>query len=466
MLKIIVLVSGSGTNLQYLIDHFKGQIIGVVYNKKKAYGAVRAKEANILGYYMPYIRDLETREEYDQTIVDLLDDLNPDLVVLAGWMHLLTSTYTKMWGSKTINLHPALPGQFPGAKGMEDAWLACQRGEIDHSGIMVHKVVEEVDAGETICTVKVPIKSDDTFETFKDNMRAAEKPLLLKAVNSFWKPDYVGKVRDMFELDKDTMLVVHSDRLSSFDRHICNVSDKGAVLNQTAVWWFEQTKHIIPNHLLSSDNTSMVVKKCTVIPIEVVVRGYITGSTKTSLWSHYKKGVREYCGHTFRDGYKKNQKLDQIVVTPTTKGETDELISGSEIVTRGILTEAQWQYIEEKALELFRYGQNVAGKRGLLLVDTKYEFGFDMDGKITLIDEIHTCDSSRYWLSESYGDRFRHRLEPERLDKDTIRVWIKNQCDPYVDDLPEIPQKLIKRVRKVYLNFYKMLTGHNLKVSL
>jgi phosphoribosylaminoimidazole-succinocarboxamide synthase len=408
---------------------------------------------------MPYIKDLETREEFDETIVDLCNELDPDLVVLAGWMHLFTSTYTDVWGSRTINLHPALPNMFPGAHAFEDAWKAYEQGMIVKSGLMVHKVIEEVDAGEVIDTQEIMIYPTDTYETFCERMKAAEKPLLIRSIKKYLSsiPYYCGKVRNMYDNYDGTLTIRMTDRLSSFDRHICDIPNKGAILNKTAVWWFNQTEHIIPNHLLSHDETSMTVKKCSVIPIEVVVRYFMTGSTKTSLWTHYNNGVREYCGITFRDGYTKNERLDTIVITPTTKSESDEPISGDEIVSRDILTHEQWNYISEKALELFIYGANLAGSKGLILVDTKYEFGFDEDGNIILIDEMHTCDSSRYWLSDTYYAKFENGEEPDRFDKDVIRVWVRERCDPYNEPIPSIPEELIEKVSNVYNNFYQTL---------
>ena len=201
----------------------------------------------------------------------------------------------------------------------------------------------------------------------------------------------------------------------------------------------------------------MICKKCSVIPLEIVVRGYITGSTSTSLWTHYNKGVRNYCGIEFPDGLNKNDRLSKPVITPTTKGEIDEPISREEILNRGIVTEEEIDFIFSKALELFRYGTEVVDKKGLILVDTKYEFGRTIDGEIILIDEIHTCDSSRFWLKESY----KPGVEPKKLDKDAARDYIKSVCDPYNDPIPEIPQVEKDKVFSCYKRLYELLIDGN-----
>ena len=218
----------------------------------------------------------------------------------------------------------------------------------------------------------------------------------------------------------------------------------------------------------------MITKKCTPFPVEVVVRGYITGNTKTSLWTHYEKGSREYCGIQFQDGLKKHQKID-TVITPTTKGEVDEPISAEEIVKRKLMTQEEWDYVSNAALKLFHYGQEHAAERGFLLVDTKYEFGKDVEGNILLIDELHTCDSSRYWTKESYKKNMIMGEEPEKLDKDRIRDYIKADMglDPYDKStkfiFPRLETELnsrdiaqIYRVSDVYEKFYTQLTQRNL----
>ena len=269
-----------------------------------------------------------------------------------------------------------------------------------------------------------------------------------------------GKVRDLYEYG-NYYLIRHSDRLSSFDRSICDIEGKGVLLCKTANWWFEQTRHIIDNHVVDMIDTDLIVKKCRVIPIEFVVRGYITGSTSTSLWTHYNNGSRLYCGIEFPDGLVKNQKLSVPVLTPTTKDEHDEPLSCQDIVDRGILNQSQLDFIREKAMELFAFGQAEALKRGLLLVDTKYEFGYDENQNIILIDEVHTCDSSRYWNNDTYIERFHNGKEPEKLDKDAARDYVKSVCDPYKDDIPEIPQSVKNHVLNCYSTLYNKLISFN-----
>lgn len=273
---------------------------------------------------------------------------------------------------------------------------------------------------------------------------------------------YQGKVRDTYDLG-DKLLLVTTDRQSAFDRLIATIPYKGQVLNLTSAWWFEQTQSIVPNHLIAvPDPNVMLAKKCQVFPIEFVVRGYITGTTSTSLWTQYQKGVRNYCGITFPEGLKKNQRLDQPVLTPTTKDKIhDRPISPQEIIAEGWLTQDEWDEASQKALQLFTYGTEVAAKHGLILVDTKYEFGRDADGNIIIVDEIHTPDSSRYWLATSYEQRIAENKEPENIDKEFLRLWFVDHCDPYKDEvLPQAPQDLIVKLASRYIQLYEMITGN------
>jgi len=474
MKSLVVFASGSGTTLQYIIDAVESGVLRasisvVIVNKDNA-GAIKRAISHGIPCLTFLRSNYNTRKKFDATVVKFLDNLSPDLIVLAGWMHIFTKVYTDVYGNTTINLHPALPGQFPGADGIGDAWKAFQAGKIDHTGAMVHYIVEEVDAGKVIDTVKVPIHTDDTLDSLKQRIQFHEKPLLLSAIQKCLFPmtppviskTYVGKVRNMHNIGNDLMVAEHSDRLSSFDRHICMIPCKGKVLTLTSAWWFNQTHHIVPNHLLHYQDNLMMLKRCDVIPLEVVVRGFITGSTKTALWTHYNAGKRTYCGIQFPEGLVKNQRLPEPVVTPTTKSDVDVPISSSEIVSQGILSADDWKYIYDAALNLFRYGTEIAAKCGLILVDTKYEFGRDSSGRILLIDEIHTCDSSRYWKLDTYEERFSNREAPDRFDKDVIRQWVRARCDPYNEPLPEIPPELIEQVSGVYQQFYEMLTGESI----
>ena len=271
---------------------------------------------------------------------------------------------------------------------------------------------------------------------------------------------YQGKVRDTYDLG-DKLVLVTSDRQSAFDRVIAAVPYKGQVLNLTSAWWFEQTESIIPNHLIAIPDPNVVIaKKCEVFPIEFVVRAYITGTTSTSLWTQYQSGVRNYCGIQFADGMRKNQRLAEPVLTPTTKDKDhDRPISPAEIITEAWMSQADWEEASVAALKLFNYGVKIAAEHGLILVDTKYELGRDKEGRILLIDEIHTPDSSRYWLATNYEERFAQGKEPDNIDKEFLRLWFKDHCDPYKDAvLPQAPQELIVTLASRYIQLYEMIT--------
>jgi phosphoribosylaminoimidazole-succinocarboxamide synthase len=472
--KLLVMASGDGTNFQAIIDACENgslpcSIELMCYNKVECGAQKRAQNHGIPSVYFPWIKTKQSRQEYDKDLALFINRHTVDCIVLAGWMHLFSKDFLNNIIVPIINLHPAYPGEFPGTRAIEQAWSAFQEGKIKETGIMVHYVVEEVDAGEVIKKTRIPIFDQDTLVLLTNRIRTHEKYLLVRAIEKLVcqgklnRVIYSGKVRDIIEVDNNKLILNHSDRQSAFDRHICNIPHKGTILTNISRWWFERTSHIIPNHYISSNKNMMLVKNCVPFRIEVIVRGYITGSTSTSLWTHYQKGVRSYCGHHIRDGYIKNQKLDFTIVTPTTKGNTDELISGSDIIRLKIMNEKQWSYCHDKAIELFEFGQKVARERGLILVDTKYEFGY-CDNDIYLIDELHTVDSSRYWLLSTYHDKLSNGLEPDKYDKDLIREWVKARCDPYNEKLPQIPQELIDTVSNSYHDFYKKLTGINLMV--
>ncbi|MFQ6675117.1 MAG: phosphoribosylaminoimidazolesuccinocarboxamide synthase [Fidelibacterota bacterium] len=270
-----------------------------------------------------------------------------------------------------------------------------------------------------------------------------------------------GKVRDRYE-SGHTLFLITTDRQSAFDRILASIPFKGQVLNETSVWWFERTRNIIGNHVLDvPDPNVTVARRCTVFPVEFVVRGYITGTTQTSLWTHYERGVRTYCGHALPDGLRKNERLDPPLLTPTTKArEHDRPVSPREILEEGLMDEQEWSVTSEAALALFDFGQRVAREHGLILVDTKYEFGQSESGEIVLVDEIHTPDSSRYWLASSYRTRFEKGEEPENIDKEFLRLWFVDHCDPYRDRiLPEPPEDLVIELSRRYIQLYEMITG-------
>lgn len=270
-----------------------------------------------------------------------------------------------------------------------------------------------------------------------------------------------GKVRDIYDTG-DKMILITTDRQSAFDRILASIPFKGQVLNQVSQFWFENTKHIVANAIIDvPDPNVAVMKKCKVLPVEVVVRGYITGVTDTAAWTAYEKGQRDFCGNVLPEGLEKNQKFDQPIITPTTKAEDhDEKISAKEIVERGLVSQEDWDYVSDVAIKLFNYGAEVAAKNGLILVDTKYEFGGDPDGNIVLIDEVHTPDSSRYWLANSYQEKFNAGEEPENIDKEFLRLWFKDNCDPYGDkELPPAPDELVIELSSRYIQLYEMITG-------
>ncbi len=298
------------------------------------------------------------------------------------------------------------------------------------------------------------------IKDYSDQIKQA-LPYCLTETNLAIGKKYQGKVRDTYDLG-DKLVLITTDRQSAFDRVLASVPYKGQVLNLTSDWWFEKTEHIIPNHVLAiPDPNVTIAKKCTVFPIEFVVRGYITGTTSTSLWTQYQKGVRHYCGNDIPEGLKKNQRLAKPMLTPTTKEEHhDRPISPREIVTEGWMTAEDWEAASAAAMKLFEFGMQTAAKHGLILVDTKYEMGKDADGNIVLIDEIHTPDSSRYWLANSYEERFANQLEPENIDKEFLRLWFVDHCDPYNDKvLPSAPEELIIKLSQRYIQLFEMITG-------
>jgi len=276
-----------------------------------------------------------------------------------------------------------------------------------------------------------------------------------------------GKVRDVYTAN-DKIFLIATDRQSAFDRNLANIPFKGQVLTQTSLFWFNKTKDIVKNHVISSPDPNVVVcKKLNVFAVEVIIRGYISGVTSTSAWTAYEKGEREFCGNTLPEGLKKNQKFEQPILTPTTKdNEHDEKISPEEIINSKRMAKEQWDFVAKKALELFQRGTEIAAKNGLILVDTKYEFGYDENGEIYLIDEIHTPDSSRFWIKKSYKDKFNNGEEPENIDKEFLRLWFKENCDPYKDkELPEAPEELVVELSKRYIQLYEMITGKEFKAE-
>ncbi|MCJ8518795.1 phosphoribosylaminoimidazole-succinocarboxamide synthase [Pseudorhizobium tarimense] len=274
---------------------------------------------------------------------------------------------------------------------------------------------------------------------------------------------YKGKVRENYDLPDGRRIIIATDRLSAFDRILTCIPDKGHVLTQTARYWFENTRDICPNHVLAYPDPNVVIgQRLDILPVEIVVRGYLAGTTGTSLLTLYKQGQRNMYGLRLPDGLRDNQVLSEAVITPTSKafdGGHDEPLSAEEIITNGLLTEPQWETVQAYALALFTRGQKLAGERGLILVDTKYEFGLDQNGTIILADEIHTPDSSRYWMADTYAQKFERGERPVSFDKDFIRSWVSERCDPYKDEIPEIPASLIEATADVYRGAFEKITG-------
>jgi phosphoribosylaminoimidazole-succinocarboxamide synthase len=274
---------------------------------------------------------------------------------------------------------------------------------------------------------------------------------------------YRGKVRDNYDLPDGRRVIVASDRLSAFDRNLCAVPGKGQVLTQTARFWFDATADICPNHVLAHPDPNVLIgKRLEMLPVELVVRGYLAGTTSTSILTLYNKGQRTMYGVTLPDGLKANQRLPQALLTPTSKaadGDHDAPLSPDEVLAQGLVTPAQWEQLSAYALALFARGQQMAAERGLILADTKYEFGLDETGAIVLADEIHTPDSSRFWRADTYEARFAAGQRPDSFDKDFVRAWVAERCDPYNDPIPEIPAELIARTSAVYIEAFEAITG-------
>lgn len=271
-----------------------------------------------------------------------------------------------------------------------------------------------------------------------------------------------GKVRDIFELG-DSLLIVTSDRISAFDRILGLVPGKGEVLTQISAWWFEQVEDIVSHHMISTPvPRGMHVRKCTVLPVEVVVRDYLTGSA----WRDYRAG-RPVSGIKLPAGMRLNQQFERPLITPSTKAEVgghDEPVSAAEAVRSGLVDAETWEQVERAALALFQRGSEVCSRRGLILVDTKYEFGI-CDGKLTVVDELHTPDSSRFWFADGYQERFENGDEQQKLDKEYLRQWLMDRGFQGHGDPPEIPPELFDEVAVRYITAFETITGQKFSPS-
>ncbi len=272
-----------------------------------------------------------------------------------------------------------------------------------------------------------------------------------------------GKVRDWYTLPDGKRLLVTTDRLSAFDRILARVPYKGQVLNQLTNWWFDQTADIIANHKMSvPDPNAVVVNVAEPFLVEVIVRGYITGVTTTALWYRYSLGERDIYGYHFPDGLQKNSKLPEPIITPTTKGLAgahDERLTCQEVIEKGLLDPSTWERTQTAALGVFKRGQELAQKAGLILVDTKYEFGRAPDGSVVLIDEVNTPDSSRFWKADTYLDRFGRGEEPENFDKEFVRLAYAEKGYRGDGEIPQMPVNLWVAASQRYIAIFEMLTG-------
>ena len=467
MKNIVILSSGKGTNLQKIIDAvISNQLfccqIKLIISNRNSPSITLGIENNIPTLFAKWNKnDGSLRIDYDLNLAVAVNAAYPDIIVLAGWNHILGAEFlAAITTDNIINLHPALPGTFPGNNAIADALAAFNRGMVNHTGIMVHRVTPVVDVGKVLAIKRVPIYTTDDINSLKARIQYNEKAVLIEAIemttNNLLKR---GKVRDIYHGRKDELVIVHTDRLSACDKHIMDIPGKGNVLAAISSFWFDKMSPIVPNHVIKYSGNYLICRKCEVIPIEFIVRGYITGNSKTSMWKNYADGMRNYCGIDLPEGLIKNQKLDEPLLTPTTTGDVDELISSAEIIQRNILTQSELNTIYRMSYNLYSLGSHNAHEHNLILVDTKYEFGRTSDGKIILIDEVHTPDSSRFWVQDTYLSRFNSSTEPEKLDKDCIRDYVV--ANP---NYTEIPLDLQQRVIQSYIKIYELLTANTCPV--
>jgi phosphoribosylaminoimidazole-succinocarboxamide synthase len=273
-----------------------------------------------------------------------------------------------------------------------------------------------------------------------------------------------GKVRHSWACGPEQRLIVTTDRLSAFDRVLAGVPYKGQVLNQLSAWWFERTADIITNHVLDlPDPNALLARSARPLPVEVVVRGHITGVTDTSIWGMYADGRREMYGYSFPDGLRKNTPLPEHIVTPTTKaqdGGHDEPLSCAEVVDRGLLPAELWERVTAAALAVFGRGVELGAEAGLILADTKYEFGLTSEDELILIDEVHTPDSSRWWVAESYDTRLAAGEEPESLDKEVVRRAFAAIGYRGDGPIPSVDADVWTATTRRYVSAYERLTGN------
>ncbi len=281
---------------------------------------------------------------------------------------------------------------------------------------------------------------------------------------------YEGKVRDNYVTEDGRRFIVTTDRISAFDRVLGTLPLKGQVLQWVTAFWFERTRSLVPNHVIAvRDPNVMEVRECRPLGAEMVMRAYITGVTSTSIWTHYAQGKREFCGHRLPDGLRKDQKLDHPILTPSSKapkGDHDVSMSRDELIAHGYITAEDFDAAAALAHQLFRFGQEHCASRGLILVDTKYEFGKAPDGTIVVIDEIHTPDSSRFWFAESYEQRVAAGESPESFDKEYVRRWLSEQGFTGDGDIPAIPDDVKVEAMRRYIEACETITGARFEPNL
>jgi len=276
---------------------------------------------------------------------------------------------------------------------------------------------------------------------------------------------YEGKVRDNYTTADGRRYIVVTDRISAFDRVLGTLPLKGQVLNQLAAFWFERTKDVAPNHVIEvPDPNVLVARECTPLPVEMVMRSYVTGVTSTSIWTHYQKGERVFCGHRLPDGLRKNERLPAPILTPSTKAEKgghDVSASREEILAMGHISARDFDAAAEIARALFEHGQMWCAERGLILVDTKYELGKDKHGNIVVIDEIHTPDSSRFWFTSTYAERFASAQDPESFDKEYVRRYLAGIGFTGDGPIPPIPDDVRVEATRRYIESFEKITGRD-----
>jgi len=274
---------------------------------------------------------------------------------------------------------------------------------------------------------------------------------------------YEGKVRDNYSTADGRRFIVVTDRVSAFDHVLGTIPFKGQVLNRLAAWWFERSRSVAENHLVGvPDPNVLECVECEPLLVEMVVRAYVTGSTSTSIWTHYQQGARVFAGHTLPDGLRKNERLASPILTPATKapkGEHDVSASREEILASGKVTREDFDAAAAIAMRLFDQGAKVLAERGLILVDTKYEFGKTKDGRVLVIDEIHTPDSSRFWMANSYDERFARGEDPEPFDKDFVRRHFTALGYAGDGPPPALPDEVRVGAAKRYISAYEQITG-------